>query len=593
MEKWDELLRNTGFTGTDLVLHNHEQEQCRELSVLVTTAIADVAKPLLISVSIIIQPGREEQEALARILQARFHRSGQNSSIPALQDLNTPVAPLHQETYMYLLEYEAPFIDNLDQSKFSTFQRAILATKNALWVTGGGGKVPTLPGFGAVDGFARALRNEDTSRRFATLALEHGHDLGDNLERHARHIAKVWNQAFIGADTASSFVDLDFKEQHGVLGVERLIKSTEAERAILSQDFEASLRAIKECPPLRLQVLRPGVMDTLQFTGDDVTITPIGVDEVEVEVKAIGLAMADSLTVADRQKHGQLGNECSGVVLRAGTSTYLQAGDRVCVLGIDTCRTVVRSRHATKVSSRLSFAEAAAVPASYVTAMYSLRHVARIERGETVLIHNAVCGLGLACIEVARFLGVEIFVTVSGDSERQKLIELFALPADRILSYHDHKFARAVRRLTNERGVDVVLNNLGELGTALSWDCLAPMGRFIEVGLDNKSDERRLKLAPASHVMYSTTDLRMLIRERPALVTSLLIEAVAAIEDGKMVKPSMLIECPVSRIEDAFMDIMKRENLWKTVVTVDGDEKVKAIFISSSFLRIFLTFVFG
>lgn len=98
-----------------------------------------------------------------------------------------------------------------------------------------------------------------------------------------------------------------------MLGFERLIKSPSVEHAILAQrtNQEALLQAVKDCPPIKLSVPHPGALEALKFVEDDSVETSLNPSEVEVEVKAIGVAIADSLTVAGRQKNGQLGSECT------------------------------------------------------------------------------------------------------------------------------------------------------------------------------------------------------------------------------------------------------------------------------------------
>lgn len=128
-------------------------------------------------------------------------------------------------------------------------------------------------------------------------------------------------------------------------------------------------------------------------------------------------------------------------------------------------------------------ATAASLPLAYSTAYYAFFEAAKLRKGETVLIHGAAGAVGQAAIVLAQQVGVEIFATVSSSTKKQVLIEQFGISEDHIFNSRDHSFAKGVKRMTNNRGVDVVLNSLAGEALQESWHCIALFGRFVEMGM--------------------------------------------------------------------------------------------------------------
>ncbi len=135
-----------------------------------------------------------------------------------------------------------------------------------------------------------------------------------------------------------------------------------------------------------------------------------------------------------------------------------------------------------KMPEDMSFEAAATLPCVYTTVYYSIFDVARLQRGESILIHAAAGGLGQAAIILAQHIGADIYVTVSSSAKKQFLIDTYGLSEDHVFNSRDLTFAKGVKRMTGGRGVDVVLNSLAGEALRQTWLCVAPFGRFVEVG---------------------------------------------------------------------------------------------------------------
>jgi NADPH:quinone reductase-like Zn-dependent oxidoreductase len=137
----------------------------------------------------------------------------------------------------------------------------------------------------------------------------------------------------------------------------------------------------------------------------------------------------------------------------------------------------------------------------YLTAYHGIVRLANIRRGEKLLVHAAAGGAGLATVQLGKHLGAEIFGT-AGSEEKVELARKHG--ADHAINYNTHDFAEEIRRITNNYGVDVVMDAVGGLVYDKSWNLLAAMGRYILYGLAaiaGKGALNKLKAATVMSVM--------------------------------------------------------------------------------------------
>lgn len=186
-----------------------------------------------------------------------------------------------------------------------------------------------------------------------------------------------------------------------------------------------------------------------------------------------------------------LGIEASGVVVKAGTkaASSFQPGDRVIVFAEACLANTVRCHYnaVAKIPDTMSFTEAASMPVTHATAYHSLVNLARLRKGQSVLIHAAAGGVGQAAVQLAKHLGLVVYATVGSDEKRDLLVKQYQIPDSHIFHSRDASFVKAIKRVTGGRGVDCILNSLsGELLRA-SWGCLASFGKLepqVHIHLD-------------------------------------------------------------------------------------------------------------
>ncbi|MFC7918272.1 acyltransferase domain-containing protein, partial [Streptomyces sp. NPDC057386] len=269
---------------------------------------------------------------------------------------------------------------------------------------------------------------------------------------------------------------------------------------------------VPEAPAWRLETGGDGTLDGLALVPHEEALRPLAEGEIRVGIRAAGLNFRD-VVVALGLVPGLtgLGGEAAGVVLETGPGvTGFAVGDRVMGLvqqaGAYGPVAVADSRTLARIPDGWTFAQAASVPAVFLTAYHALVELAGLKAGETVLIHAATGGVGMAAVQLARHLGAEVYATAS----RPKWPTLRAMGFDdtHIASSRDLDFEKHILDVTGGKGVDVVLDSLAGEFVDASLRALGDSGgRFVEMG---KTDIRDPKKVADRHpgVDYRAFDLQ-------------------------------------------------------------------------------------
>ncbi|PYR93040.1 MAG: alcohol dehydrogenase [Acidobacteria bacterium] len=311
-----------------------------------------------------------------------------------------------------------------------------------------------------------------------------------------------------------------------------------------------------------------------------------GDGEVRIRVRAAGVNFADILAriglYPDAPKPPVVvGYEVAGIVDATGPDvTMLREGDRVVALtrfGGYSDSVVVPASQAFRFPDQLSDAEAAAVPVTYLTAAIALYRMAALTAGETVLVHNAGGGLGIAATQLAGLRRA----TVIGTASAAKHDALRSFGVEHAIDYRHADVESEVRRLTRGRGVDVVLDPIGGRSFAVSYRLLAPLGRLVMLGISSMASERRSawRVFQSWWAMPSFSPFSMINRnrgvfglnvghlwdERRALqpLMDLLLTELSA---GRL-HPIVAKTFPLDRAADAHRFIQNRANIGKVVLT--------------------------
>jgi NADPH:quinone reductase-like Zn-dependent oxidoreductase len=280
-----------------------------------------------------------------------------------------------------------------------------------------------------------------------------------------------------------------------------------------------------------------------------------------------------------------LGNDAAGVIDAVGEGvTHLNAGDEVVLspgAGCNHCRAclegddmlclqydlfglrkqgsyaeflVAPARNVFPKPAQLSFEEAASMPLVFLTAWHMLVSRAGLRAGETVLVVAAGSGVGIAATQIAKMLGATVIATASTDA---KLEKARALGADETINHASQDIGLEARRLTGKRGVDVVIEHVGQATWEKSVAALARGGRLVTCG--------------ASSGFEGRTDLRALFGKSIALYGSYMgrlaefDEVLKHVRSGRL-KPVLDRVLPLSQARAAHEALEKREAFGKIVL---------------------------
>lgn len=233
-------------------------------------------------------------------------------------------------------------------------------------------------------------------------------------------------------------------------------------------------------------ITQPGEPEVLQI-GDRPT-PACSPTEVLIKVMAAGINRPD---VAQRKGNYPPpagaptdipGLEVAGVVTEIGADvTRWKIGDKVCALVIgggyaQYCN--APEGQCLPVPDNLSFAEAASLPETFFTVWSNVFDRGRLQPGEILLVHGGSSGIGVTAIQIATALGSKVYVT-AGSAEKCRFCE--DLGATNAINYNEENFADAIAKLTDNKGVDVILDMIGGPYTPLNIKCLAIEGRLVHI----------------------------------------------------------------------------------------------------------------
>ncbi|AOI64818.1 beta-ketoacyl synthase [Burkholderia territorii] len=344
--------------------------------------------------------------------------------------------------------------------------------------------------------------------------------------------------------------------------------------AAQAAERDAAQSSASEYSGARLAFDMPGSLRNLAWFA--MAARDLAAGEVEIEPMATGLNFRDVMyamgllsdeAVETGFAGATIGMELSGRVTRVGPDVDgFVPGDAV--LGFAPAsfatRVVTRATAIARKPDAMSFEEAATVPTTFFTAYYALCELARLRRGERVLVHGGAGGVGIAAIQIARHLGAEVFAT-AGSDEKREFIRL--LGVDHVFDSRSLAFADEILARTHGEGVDIVLNSLAGEAMVRSIDTLRPFGRFLELGKRDFYENSQIGLRPfRNNISYFGIDADQLMGVLPSLTTRLFGEVMGLFSDG-VLHPLPYRAFPASRAEEAFRYMQQARQIGKVLVT--------------------------
>jgi myxalamid-type polyketide synthase MxaB len=379
-------------------------------------------------------------------------------------------------------------------------------------------------------------------------------------------------------------IDIDHsqKNQHTALQLFNEIIHPDQERQIA---FRKNMRYVsrlkkanhtkKKTDAYRLITSEPGTLDNLTLAS--ISRPEIKPDEVEISVQAAGLnykdvlkslGMLEQIPLESSDTDLLFGLECAGIIESVGSNvSNVNVGDKVIALHAPGCFgsfvTVKADRMILK-PDHLSFVESATLPIVFLTAWYSLIKLAKIKKGDRVLIHGAAGGVGQAAIQIIKFKQAKAYVTAS----EKKFDYLHSLGVEKVMNSRTFDFADDIKNDPGE--VDIVLNSLNGDYIPKSMDLLSTGGTFVEIGKIGIWTHEQVN-AHKPDILYHFFDLEEVVQERPEFVRLMFKEILQEFAKGTLT-PIPCKTFPVSEITHAFRYMARSKHVGKIAIDFSDNE---------------------
>ncbi|MFT9849936.1 NAD(P)H-quinone oxidoreductase [Aneurinibacillus sp. REN35] len=300
-------------------------------------------------------------------------------------------------------------------------------------------------------------------------------------------------------------------------------------------------------------------------------------NELLISVKATALNRADLL-----QKRGLypppkgateiMGLEMAGIVEKVGCNvTGYKPGDRVCALlpgGGYAEKVTIPADMAMPIPEHFSFTEAAAIPEVFLTAYLNLFWLGGFKQGHTVLVHAGASGVGTAAIQLIREAGGRSIITAGSEAKRQACLEL---GADIAIDYKAGPFEPEVKKATENRGVNIILDFIGASYWKQNISCLAMDGRLILIGTmgGSKAEDINLGLILSRRLQVIGTALRSRSVEDKIKLTKEFVDfAMPRFADGRL-RPVIDSVWELEQVQEAHTYMENNQNTGKIILQIE------------------------
>jgi acyl transferase domain-containing protein/NADPH:quinone reductase-like Zn-dependent oxidoreductase len=602
LQSWEQSLKASGFSGVDVHIPDCELgEMYTTSTILASVPPVSLTQPPQ-SQDIVLVTSNKAGPALdstwvASLQQAVSEAGSGAGSLPSIYAIESlPLASLAGKICVVVAEIEKSVLRDLDAETMEGIRTMVMSSKGLLWVTRGASVDCQDPELALAQGFLRALRNEYPTRLFATLDLDPVTPLWSVDSVPA--ILKVLQASFGStASEQSGTVDsqpgeFEYAERDGVILIPRILKNQARSKAVSPDDVAdqgpstlVSQPLYQPDRPLSMHVGMPGLMDTIAFDDDPAMSATSDKSDlasalVEVEPRAYGVNFRDVMVAMGQLHERVMGLECSGIIKRVGAeaaSNGYAVGDKVfCLLrGPFGSRVRVEWTNVAHMPEGLSFEDAASLPVIFCTAYICLIDMARLRRGQTVLIHAAAGGVGQAAIMIAKHLGLEIYATVGSAEKRDLVTTKYGIPDGHIFSSRDASFAAGVLAATHGRGVDAVVNSLAGPLLQESFNVLAPFGHFLEIGKRDLEINSHLEMRPFTRqVSFSAFYLLASMQHSPLEVHRVLNAITQLLESQAIAPVHPVTAFPMGDFAKAFRLLQTGKHMGKVVLSTGPQEMV-------------------
>lgn len=322
-----------------------------------------------------------------------------------------------------------------------------------------------------------------------------------------------------------------------------------------------------------ITVKQPGGAEQLQVEEHVIPEPKDG--ELLIKVKAAAVNRTDIVNRESSSgylKNPILGVEVAGIVEKVGEGAKIAVGTHVMGLvngGGYAEYAVMPDERAMVIPENLSFEEAAAIPEVFLTAYQTLFWIGQLRADETVLIHAGGSGVGTAAIQLAKQIGRAKVITTAGSKEKLDFCQ--SLGADVCINYRDRNFDEEVLNITQNQGVDLILDFIGASYWNKNLASIKVDGRWVLIGILGGTEIEKINLMDIMSKRIQLTGTLLTPRSdtyKAALTTEFATKALELFRNKKL-RPVIDHVFPLDQIQQAHEHMENNKNIGKIILKVN------------------------
>lgn len=519
---------------------------------------------------------RKDPLAMLAEVRKSFEQLGWQATSTSLEKYQSKAG----EHVVMLADLEGPLLATLEEEELAAIQRITSAASMLLWVSFGGLLLGKMPEYAMVVGLARSITSEQSSLDFTVLDF-------DLENTPAESVTDIITATAQRQDARLESRESEYYVSKGLVYISRLVPNNNINNMYVFDKEETRSAHLDLDVPLVGKVQSGKIV----FQANVVEEESLKSDHVEIKVSVAGINKESTLVINGHDYPTSFSHEIGGVIQRVGESVVgLKVGDRVFGFSFGNFATIqyTPADLDQKVEDGEALMEFASLPMAYGTALHGLKHLARLEAQENVLILNGTGSPGLAAIKVTQCMNAIPYVVVGTEAEATMLMKSFGLPRQQMLVVSGLSVIAQLKASTGGRGADVVFSSTSVNANVARecWRCIEPFGRFVDSGRKNVLKRSALDTIPLHRgASYHSFDIPDLYSRKPQVLRNVLCLATSLYRQRLITALSPITVDHLSEIDSAIALFSDDFAAGKTLISYEPSERPLNVLKSTPHLR--------
>ena len=583
---WEHCLEQSGFNSLDVECPDNENKNLSSSSVMMATAkISEHESNPPSEVVLVLDSVHVESPWVERLQSNIEELIGQR---PALSSISSVVAA--NKLCIFLDEVFQPILATIAEASFGKLQSVLMAAKAVLWVTRGSTDGCEVPQMALHSGLLRVLRCEDFGKRFITLDITPSESPTPACIADA--ISNVLRIAFLERDAICA--DSEYMARDGVIHVSRA-EHSKSDNRILNRDYAEEPPELQRFLQSEYKIQLPIFRDQLHAAvflsepaGANNTLSEnvFPTDYVKIIPGTFSISSRHLTGTLEDGESGRMIIECSGFLSKLGPGLEgdFSIGDRVCALVDGPIENLLRAQESSvvRVPASMSLETAASLPFTSATAIYSMLHVATLQKDDRVVIHGAASDVGQIALQMAKEMGVDLFLVCGNSTEAQMLVDRWSVEQDRVIVGSDQSSLAQGRLMLRTKPIKLLVYCDRYTPGPLFSTFMAPFGSMINMAGQKLQTHRQEPedQSFSSNIVVYNVDILALAKNKPRLYSRVLSQTVSMFESGKLEPVAPASVAGIGEIKEVINSTLEGQRLGRTIISPTPEDQVLVMIFS-------------